>query len=97
VTNPAESKVIKVEELGGFVGYGGAAHVRTQGEVNLDLIKPAERSEVEQLLKRRHAAQTTPGPRYRLSWHEGGRSCEIEVSREELTPTLLASLKTDLI
>lgn len=97
MTNPAETKVIKVEELGGFVGYGGAAHLRTQGEVDLDRLDSGERAQVEQLLKRGHVAQTAPGPRYRLSWHEAGQSCEIEVDREDLTPALLASLKTEMI
>jgi len=97
VTNPAEANVIKVEELGGFVGYGGATHLRTQGEVDLTRLAPGERAEVERLLKRGHVAQTAPGPRYRLSWREGGQSCEIEVDRGDLTPTLLASLKTEMI
>jgi hypothetical protein len=88
---------IAVEEIGGFAGYSSGSHVRTRGEVELEGLPDAERVTVEQLLKRGRLKAEHPGPRYLLSWEEKGEPRQAEVSIDELTPSLRASLKTDLV
>ena len=88
---------IKIEAIGGFVGYGESSHVRTRGEVDLEQLDAGERQAVEQLLGRAAEDASSPGPHYRLSWDEDGQARQAEVGEADLTPTMRASLKTDLI
>lgn len=97
MTGEPKKTVVEVEELGGFVGFSPTSHVRTRGEIHLERLPEQERAEVKRLLKRKHTDAVKPGPRYLLSWKEDGRPCQVEIGVEELTPSLRASLKTDLV
>ncbi len=88
---------IRIEAIGGFVGFGEGSHVRTRGEIDLDQLYGAEREAVERLLDQPAVNASSPGPRYRLSWDDNGQSKTAEVGEANLTPSLRASLKTDLV
>jgi hypothetical protein len=97
VTSESQKTVVEVEELGGFVGFSPTSHVRTRGEIDLERLPEKEQAEVRRLLKRKPTDAPGPGPRYLLSWVEDGQPCQVEIGIEELTPSLRASLKTDLV
>lgn len=97
MTGGSGNIVVRIEAVGGFVGYGASSHVRTRGEVELHDLPEEERLAVEHLLKRPATRGEQPGPHYHLRWEEDGRTREADVSEGELTPSLRASLKTDLV
>jgi hypothetical protein len=97
VTSGSPSIIVRIEAVGGFVGYNASSHVRTHGEVELHELPEEERLAVEHLLKQRPTRGEQAGPHYRLSWEEDGHSRQADVGEGDLTPSLRASLRTDLV
>lgn len=96
MSDDSSSTHLKIEASGGFAGASSTSHFHTRGDVDLKELPPDERSAVEHLLKHGPGRELPPGPRYSLSWKQGGRVHQVEIGESELTPTLRASLKTEL-
>jgi hypothetical protein len=97
VTGATPGIIVRIEAVGGFVGYNASSHVRTHGEVDLHGLPDEERLAVERLLKQGATRGEQPGPHYRLSWEQDGQTRQADVGEGDLTPSLRASLKTDLV
>jgi hypothetical protein len=93
-----DKKRVKVEQIGGFVGFGSAAHLRSEGEVDLDQLPDEDRQALERLLARPAARHESPRSfGYRLSWKEDGADRSIEVDPSDLPASVLAQVKDRLI
>ena len=94
-----DDKRIKVEKLGGFAGFGASAHLRSEGEIELEALPEPDRAKVAKLLNRDD--KDHPGSLsqfvYRLSWKEGGKSRTVEVGEDELPQSVVAAVKDKLI
>ena len=87
---------VRVEQLGGFAGFGGP-HLKSWGAVNLSSLSKADRDAVDALFQRSgasSAAQAYPGQfRYRLTRQTDAGTETIEVLEDEVTEVLKASVK----
>ena len=94
-----DDKRIKVEKLGGFAGFGASAHLRSEGEVELEKLPEPDRAKVAKLLAR--DAKDHPSSLsqfvYRLSWKEGGKTKSVDVSEDELPHTVVAAVTDKLV
>ena len=90
--------VIKIERIGGFAGFGGPSHLRSEGEIDLDSLPPAQRDALNKLLagKGREPHGLTGGDlfRYVLTWEEDGHRRTVELGEED-APDFLRSAVTD--
>jgi hypothetical protein len=57
--------IIQVEKLGGFAGFGGSSHLRSEGEVDLNQLAEADRAIVERLRTSSGEAARTGADRFR--------------------------------
>ena len=92
-------KRVRVEKVGGLAGFGGA-HLKSEGEIDLDHLSDDERSAIEQLLAKRATRSeglSRDAFRYRLSWDEGGDKHSIEVGESEAPETVRAAAKDRLV
>lgn len=93
-------QTIRVEKLGGFAGFGTSSHLRSEGEVDLDLLSPADRAMVEALLAAGDEGAPRTGAdsfRYRLSWNDGGQEQSREVSENQLPESVRRAVKDRLV
>jgi hypothetical protein len=94
-----DDRSIKVEKLGGFAGFGSSAHLRSEGEVELEKLPEPDRAKVARLLAR--DAKDHPSSLsqfvYRLSWEDGGETKSVDVGEDELPPSVVAAVKDKLI
>ena len=92
---------IKVEKLGGFAGFGGSSHLRSEGEIDPAQLPAGDRSLLEQLLASPHAPAAAPSTsdafRYRLSWIENGQERSVEIDGDELPESVKAVAKDSLV
>lgn len=91
---------IRVERLGGFAGFGGSSHLRSEGEVDLDRLSPADRAVVEQLLLSSGEEAGGTGAdrfRYRLTWTDRGQDHSIEVGEDQLPQSIRSAVKDRLV
>ena len=93
---------VKVEQLGGFVGFGGP-HLKSWGVVNLSSLSEADRVAVEALFQRRkQTPELTEGPayphqfRYRLTRVTSAGTETVEALESEVPPALQASVSARL-
>jgi len=98
VARTPDKQRIKVEKLGGFAGFGASAHLRSDGEVELEALPEADRAKVAKLLARDD--QDHPGSLsqfvYRLSWSKDGKTRTVDVAEDDLPPSVVAAVKDRL-
>ena len=96
-----EDRLIKVEKIGGFAGFGASSHLRSEGEVDLDRLPEQERIAIERLLKERPASLASSPSRdsfrYRLSWTEDGEHHSVEIDEGEAPESVRSAAKDKLI
>ena len=94
-----DDKRIKVEKLGGFAGFGSSAHLRSEGEVELEKLPEPDRDTVARLLARdaKDHPESLSQFVYRLSWEEGGKTRSVDVAEDELPSSVVAAVKDKLI
>jgi len=99
VARRPDDKRIKVEKLGGFAGFGSSAHLRSEGEVELEKLPEPDRDKVAKLLDR--DAKDHPSSLsqfvYRLTWEEDGKARSVDVGEDELPASVVAAVKDTLI
>jgi len=86
---------VRVEQLGGFVGFGGP-HLKSWGVVNLSSLSQADRAAVEALFQRYRTSSTAPAHpdqfRYRLSRQTAAGTETVEAPEHEVPDVLKASV-----
>ena len=92
-------KTIKVEKLGGFAGFGSSAHLKSEGEVELDALPGPDRATLARLLARDDKDHPDSLSRfvYRLSWREAGKIRSVDVAEDELPHSVVAAVKDKLV
>ena len=91
--------IIQVEKLGGFAGFGGSSHLRSEGEVDVDQLSAADRAIIERLQTSSGEAARTGADRfrYRLTWTNEGQDHSIEVGEDELPQSVRMAVKDRLV
>lgn len=86
---------VRVEQLGGFAGFGGP-HLKSWGVVNLSSLSRADRAAVDALFQRSRASSTAPAYpdqfRYRLTRETAAGTETVEVLEHEVPDVLKASV-----
>jgi hypothetical protein len=99
VARRPDDQRIKIEKLGGFAGFGSSAHLRSEGEVELEKLAEPDRVKVAGLLAR----DTKDHPSslsqfvYRLTWEDRGETKSVDVGEDELPQSVIAAVKDELI
>ena len=99
VARRPDDKRIRIEKLGGFAGFGSSAHLRSEGEVELEELPEPDRDKVAKLLARDDQDHPSSLSQfvYRLSWEEGGKTRSVDVAEDELPRSVVAAVKDTLI
>ena len=94
-----DDKRIKVEKLGGFAGFGSSAHLRSEGEVELEQLPEPDRAKIARLLARDSKDHPSSLSQfvYRLTWEDGGKTRSVDVGEDELPPSVVAAVTDKLI
>jgi len=86
---------VRVEQLGGFAGFGGP-HLKSWGVVNLSSLSKADRAAVDALFQRYRASSAAPSHpdqfRYRLTRQTSASTETVEVPEHEVPDVLKASV-----
>ena len=96
------NRILKIERLGGFAGFG-MGHLRSDGEIDLDGLPEEERLAIEKLLAKGRGSDgggksaTRDGFRYRITWDEDGESCSVELEEGEAPERVRAAVKDRLV
>jgi hypothetical protein len=93
---------VRVEQLGGFAGFGGA-HLKSSGVVKVSSLSDSDRSALAALFEsRRTRGPDTPGPeaadqlRYRLTRVTPSGEETVEAGEAEVPATVKASVSTKI-
>jgi hypothetical protein len=99
VPRSPDDKTIKVEKLGGFAGFGSSAHLKSEGEIQLEKLPELDRARIAKLLARNAKDHPDSLSRfvYRLSWEEDGKECSVDVAEDDLPMSVVAAVKDKLI
>ena len=95
-------RLLKIERLGGFAGFG-MGHLRSEGEIDLEELPDEERRAIERLLSKGGGkdgggkSTVRDGFRYRLSWEESGESCSVEIDEGDAPERVRAAVKDRLV
>ena len=91
---------LRIEKLGGFAGFGGP-HLKSQGEVTLSELSPADKQTVETLFTDRQKASQTPRGaadmhRYRITRQTAAGEETVEVPENAVPAALKDSVRDTL-
>jgi Emfourin len=90
---------VRVEQLGGFAGFGGP-HLKSSGVVDLSRLSPADRAAVESLFQRYRASSAAPAYpaqfRYRLTRQTPAGTETVEAPEHEVPDVVKASVSAHL-
>ena len=86
---------VRVEQLGGFAGFGGP-HLKSWGVVDVSSLSEKDRAVVDGLFKRYRASPATPSHpdqlRYRLTRRTAAGTETVEAPEPEVPDALKASV-----
>jgi hypothetical protein len=92
---------LKIERIGGLAGFGGQnSHLRSTGEIAIDMLSSNDRKTIEDLFSSREkTVQNTTGDGffYRITRTTSDGIESIEAAEEKIPSTIIQVIKDEII